>query len=131
MNGTVNTYLGNGDGTFTLKSTTPTPSGGYLVLGDFNHDGKVDFATSGNLMALGNGDGTFQNPTDIMASPPGLFLGHRVGDINNDGWTDLVLTSNIFPLEASVVVLLNNHKGGFYRCPRTLARPQLSRSWQI
>jgi FG-GAP-like repeat len=113
VNGTVNTYLGNGDGTFTLKSTTPTPSGGYLVLGDFNHDGKVDFATSGNLMALGNGDGTFQNPTDIMASPPDSFSGIAAGDINNDGWTDLVLTSSVFPNDANATVLLNNHQGGF------------------
>jgi hypothetical protein len=113
VNGTVNTYLGNGDGTFTLKSTTPTPSGGYLVLGDFNHDGKIDFATSGNLIALGNGDGTFQNPTDIMASPPDSFSGIASGDINNDGWTDLVLTSSVFPIDAHAVVLMNNHQGGF------------------
>jgi hypothetical protein len=63
VNGSPNAllaYLGNGDGTFTLKSTTVTPSsGGYVVLADFNHDGKLDFATSGNLLALGNGDGTF------------------------------------------------------------------------
>ena len=46
-------YLNNGDGTFTLKSTTPTPnSAGYVVLADFNHDGKLDFATSDNLLAL-------------------------------------------------------------------------------
>jgi hypothetical protein len=44
-------YLGNGDGTFTFKSTTPTPnSGGYVVLADFNQDGKLDLATSGNLL---------------------------------------------------------------------------------
>ena len=36
----VVTYLGNGDGTFTLKSTTPTPSGGYVALADFNNDGS-------------------------------------------------------------------------------------------
>ena len=44
--------------------------GRHLVLGDFNHDGKLDFATSGNLLALGNGDGTFQTPTAIVANPP-------------------------------------------------------------
>ena len=117
VNGTVNTYLGHGDGTFTLASTTPTPSGGYLALGDFNHDGKADFATSGNLIALGNGDGTFQNPTDIMASPPDPFSGITTGDINDDGWTDLVLTSSLYPVGANVVVLINNHEGRFVQAP--------------
>jgi len=116
--GSVYAYLGNGDGTFTLASTTPTPSGGYLAPGDFNHDGNVDFATSGNLIALGNGDGTFQSPTDIVANPPeGGFSGIAAGDINNDGWKDLVLTSAVFPVDANATVLLNNHKGGFTQVP--------------
>jgi hypothetical protein len=118
--GSVYAYLGNGDGTFTLTSTTPTPSGGYLAPGDFNHDGKVDFATSGNLIALGNGDGTFQSPTDIVANPPsGGFSGIAAGDINNDGWKDLVLTSAVFPVDANTTVLLNNHTGGFTQVPTT------------
>jgi hypothetical protein len=118
VGGTVVAYLGNGNGTFTLQSTTPTPSGGFLVLGDFNHDGKLDFATSGNLIALGNGDGTFQSPTDIVANPPsGGFSGIAAGDINNDGWTDLVLTSDVFPVDANVTVLLNNQQGGFTQVP--------------
>jgi hypothetical protein len=117
VNGTVVAYLGNGNGTFTLASTTSTPSGGFLVLGDFNHDGKLDFATSGNLIALGNGNGTFKTPTAIMPSPPDAFSGIAVGDINNDGWPDLVLTSAIFPIDANVVVLLNNQKGGFTQVP--------------
>ena len=109
--------MGNGDGTFTLKSTTPTPSGGNLVLADFNHDGKLDFATSGNLLALGNGDGTFQTPTDIVANlPPYGFSGIAAGDINNDGWPDLVLT-NTGDDSVLVTVLLNNHQGGFVQVP--------------
>ena len=42
---------------------------GTLVLGDFNHDGKLDLADSSNQLALGNGDGTFQAPVSIVANP--------------------------------------------------------------
>lgn len=113
VNGSPNalvSYLGNGDGTFTLKSTTPTPnSGGWVVLADINNDGKLDFATSGNLLALGNGDGTFQIPAAIVDNPPPSgFSGIVAGDINNDGWPDLVLTPvlpmSMLPL---VVVMLS------------------------
>jgi hypothetical protein len=113
----VVTYLGNGDGTFTLKSTTSTPSGGYVALGDFNHDGKLDFVTSGNLLALGNGDGTFQTPVPYIPNPlSGGFSNLAVGDINNDGWPDVVLTNTAYP-EQKLYVLLNNQQGGFTSVP--------------
>jgi len=109
--GTIYAYLGNGDGTFTQASATPTAAGGFVTLGDFNHDGKLDFATSGNLMALGNGDGTFQTPKSIVAQPPyGGFTNIAAGDLNGDGWTDLAITS--FE-DSYIYVLLNNHGGGF------------------
>jgi len=119
VNGTVVAYLGNGDGTFTLKSTTLTPSGGYLALGDFKQNGKLSFVTSGNLLALGNGDGTFQTPTLIVASPPSTgFSGIAAGDINDGGWPDLVLTNNAVPYN-NAFVLLNNQQGGFTPVPTT------------
>jgi hypothetical protein len=108
----VVTYLGNGDGTFTLKSTTPTTIEGYLALADFNHDGKLDFATSGNLIALGNGDGTFQTPTTLAPMPPPIegFTNLAAGDVNNDGWPDVILSSDDI---SRIYVLLNNQHGGF------------------
>jgi hypothetical protein len=109
--GGVGAYLGNGDGTFTLASITAAGPG-MLVLGDFNHDGKLDFADSTNQLALGNGDGTFQAPSNIISNPPALgFNWIAAGDVNNDGWTDLVLTpADYFDY---FTVLLNNQRGGF------------------
>ena len=111
--GTVVAYLGNGDGTFTQKSTTATTTGGFLALGDFNHDGKLGFATSGNLMALGSGDGTFQTPVPILPPselPYGGLTNLAAGDLNGDGWPDLVITSSY---DSYIYVLLNNQHGGF------------------
>jgi hypothetical protein len=74
--GRILIYLGNGDGTFTYKSSTAISTFiGGLVLGDFNHDGKLDVALSSNWLLLGNGDGTFQAPAHfssntVWAGPP-------------------------------------------------------------
>ncbi len=113
-------YLGNGDGTFTLKSSTPiTNQSGYMVLADFNHDGKLDFATNGNQLALGNGDGTFQTPAPFVPNPPaGGYDNIAIGDINNDGWVDIVLTNFDLPY-SNLYVGLNNHAGGFTQVPQT------------
>jgi len=95
--------------------TTPTPnSGGWVVLADFNNDGILDFATSGNLLALGNGDGTFQTPAPFVSDPPSSgFSGIAAGDINNDGWADLVLTNSEVDSGINAYVLMNDQQGGF------------------
>src|ERR1700750_1520733 len=74
-------YLSNGDGTYQLPKTLPAPVGpGSTVMGDFNHDGKLDFATTvlsssssssssfSVVLCLGNGDGSFQAPKMITTS---------------------------------------------------------------
>jgi hypothetical protein len=109
----MNAYLGKGDGTFALKSSTPLPAVGFVAVADFNQDGKLDFATSANLWALGNGDGTFQTPVPLVANPPETgFNNIAAGDVNGDGWPDLVLTSGS-EATATIWVLLNNQHGGF------------------
>jgi hypothetical protein len=89
-----------------------------VVLADFNHDGKLDFATSGNLLALGNGDGTFQTPAPFVTSPPyNGFQFIATGDLNNDGWPDVVLTNEFNDF---IYVLLNNQQGGFTQTVMTV-----------
>ncbi len=109
---TILSYLGSGAGTFTQKASTVFPSAitGW-TLGDFNRDGYPDIATNSFYIAYGNGDGTFQTPVSLWTNPPNCeFPGIAAGDLNNDGWSDLVVTCYA---TNSIYVLINNQHGGF------------------
>jgi hypothetical protein len=86
-------YLGDGQGNFTQSQFmigTGFEGGpaGPTAVGDFNGDGKLDVAFPGVAVALGNGDGTFQNPVYYSTE----FYGNEIvaADVNNDGKLDLV-----------------------------------------
>jgi hypothetical protein len=70
--GGVGVYLSNGDGTFELASVVPLSPANDMVLGDFNHDGIPDIATSSNQLAYGKGKGQFESPVVIWDDPPPL-----------------------------------------------------------
>jgi hypothetical protein len=97
--------MNNGDGTFQapVEYNGPYPGAAFQIasLGDFNGDGKLDFATFDSEQCIdgclyvfeGNGDGTFQ---------PALLYNHRldrggvsggefaIADFNRDGMLDIV-----------------------------------------
>jgi len=79
-------------GAFTINTNTVWD----VTTGDYNGDGWADFA-----MALRNpqrcsvwlnkGDGTFNNPPDIVTAIEGQYADS--GDLNNDGYDDLLFTT--------------------------------------
>jgi hypothetical protein len=99
--------LGNGNGTFTPGGTIQPNMDltGPTVVGDFNGDGKLDFAQPG-LVFLGNGDGTFQNPITV-ANLPGESM--ATADINGDGILDLITTGE----DSGLCIALGNGDGSF------------------
>lgn len=110
--------LGNGDGTFQQGAMYPTgsPPGEvpFLVIGDFNGDGKPDIALVGNRsvqVLLGNGDGTFQ--TAITSTTTLFPIAVVAKDFNGDGVLDLAISDRVVFATGKTFILLGNGNGTF------------------
>jgi hypothetical protein len=104
--------LGNGQGGFTFapnncSSLQALPNSGAAA--DFNGDGLPDIAiatSSGVVVFLGNGDGTFHPPTTLLSGADTRFI--AAADFRGNGTADLVFVSG-----SNVVVMLGNGDGTF------------------
>jgi len=101
----ISILIGNGDGTFQPHHDIPgAPNGNSIAVGDFNHDGNPDIATSSNnpvnavYVSLGNGHGGvvsqkvttgFGATTTDPSASPFLLLKIAWADFNRDGKDDL------------------------------------------
>ena len=125
--------LGDGRGGLVVAPTSPVvmrlgqqPHTHGLAVADMNHDDKLDLITVNNndndvSIALGDGRGNFtraaQSPFPVGPSP----YPFAVGDVNNDGWMDIVATASAtgpsrreqLPLSRALTLLLSDGKGGF------------------
>jgi hypothetical protein len=113
--GSPTIFLGKGDGTFTFKKTSFTldyfPTS--VVVGDFNGDGVLDLAFSdlnGVEIALGNGDGTFNETSASPIQVPDELYSLQAGDFNHDGKLDLAGWDTYF---GQIVLLLGAGDGTF------------------
>jgi hypothetical protein len=113
--------LGNGNGTFQTPVAYATGTYAYsLAIQDLNGDGNFDLAVvdqESNYLTvlLGNGDGTF-GPRRSLPSAPNdpsklTAVASAIGDFNNDGVPDLVLSEED---SGGVSVLLGAGKGKFH-----------------
>lgn len=124
----VSVLLGNGDGTFQSAKTIVTggnPS--YIVVADFNRDGKPDIAVANEpdpnfplnpptvggpahnsvSILIGNGDGTFRPSID---TPTLGALRMAAADFNADGKLDLAVTTG---QSSPMQILLGRGDGTF------------------
>jgi Bacterial Ig-like domain (group 3)/FG-GAP-like repeat len=120
----VSVLLNKGDGTFlpvVYYAVSDVASATSVVVADFNGDGKLDIAATGDgccggavAILLGNGDGTFQTPVGyaVGGGSPGSVV---AADMNGDGKLDLVIPSQgtVSLSYATVGVLLGNGDGTF------------------
>jgi FG-GAP-like repeat len=110
-------YVGNGDGTFTLKATYPNSNlngGSIAAVGDFNGDGHLDIS-DGLTVIFGNGDGTFQDVPATIVSVQQRFQPElntvAAGDFNGDGKPDLAVGLN--GPNPSIYILLGDVTGKY------------------
>jgi FG-GAP-like repeat/Abnormal spindle-like microcephaly-assoc'd, ASPM-SPD-2-Hydin len=95
-----------------------------IVVGDFNHDGKLDMAVASLYstqvsVLLGNGDGTFRPAVQYASGPGPRWM--VAADINGDGNLDLAV-ADFATTPNNVAVLLGNGDGTF-QAPTFLSVP--------
>jgi len=135
--GSVGVLLGNGDGTF--QPAVNYSSGGdigyyqqnSITVGDVNGDGRPDVIVANNFpsyqncdafgvvsVLLGNGDGTFQEP--VVYNSGGFFANSvAIGDVNGDGYPDVVVSNAQSGMRSGTVAVLLNNGDGTFQAPVT------------
>ena len=128
---------GDGKGSLTVAPSSPVvmklsghPHTHGLAVVDVNRDNKPDLITCNSSdndisLALNDGRGNFTRAPQSFAVGPSPYP-FAVGDVNNDGWPDVVATATAtgparreqLPLSRALTLLLSDQKGGF--TPRQL-----------
>jgi len=124
--------IGDGKGGLAAAPSSPVvmrvgehPHTHGLAVVDVNRDNKLDLITCNSTdndisLALGDGRGNFTRVSQSYPVGPSPYP-FGVGDVNNDGWLDIVATATAtgplrrqqLPLSRALTLLLSDGKGGF------------------
>ena len=112
-------YLGDGTGGFTeVNAGLPGVTNGTATLADVNADGNLDLVVTGAeatgpsaTVYLGYGDGRFAGTAAGLTGVGGGSV--SVGDLNNDGTLDLVVTGEDANSNKTTTTYLGDGTGGF------------------
>lgn len=123
-----NTGSGFVNVTSTVIPGLPQISQGAIGWGDFNNDGRVDFAfagfsSTGKVAQIWQNTGTtFTNATATLAPAlvPAAYGSIAVADFNNDGWMDFLFTGELTSGQQASQ-LWQNTGTGFVNVTGTLA----------
>ena len=118
-------YMNDGKGHFTdatLNLPVIPKNKSCVIAADIDHDGDIDLFVGGltdaakygiaqrSYLLLNNGKGVFTIATGqvINLIDVGMVTAARFGDVNNDGWPDLIVTGEWMPIK-----IFMNQKGKF------------------
>ncbi|MFB6098922.1 MAG: beta strand repeat-containing protein, partial [Salinibacter sp.] len=112
-------HLGNGDGSFDKAANANLNDvfTGDISIGDVNNDQNQDLLiTNGGastVLYLGNGDGTFTAKSNTSLSGLAVAAATAIGDVDEDGNADVVVTGSNQNLSPVSKLYLGNGDGTF------------------
>ncbi len=127
----VTLLTGDGKGGLAVAQNSPIvmklgqhPHTHGLAIADMNRDNKLDLVTCNSSdndisIAFADGRGNFTRAPQSFAVGPSPYP-FAIGDVNNDGWPDIVATATAtgpqrreqLPLSRALTLLLSDGKGG-------------------
>jgi hypothetical protein len=113
----IEIFVQDGAGGLVSSATYSTMNSYKIKIADLNHDGRLDvvgigWGTDTVDVFLQNASGTL-NPPVTYGVKHGGYDDLDVGDVNNDGWTDIIVMSGQLYADPNIGVLIQKSDGTF------------------